>query len=144
MKHKTLFKRVKSLAGKKLLILLFMVPVSQYIYAQGSETNQDQPLNVVQDMPTFHGNLIKYLADSLKYPETERKANISGTVYITFVVEKDGSVTEVKVLRGAPNGSGLDAEAVRVVSAMPKWKPGRQNGSPVRVQFNLPIHFELK
>jgi protein TonB len=67
-----------------------------------------------------------------------------GTVYITFVVEKNGSVSNAKVLRGVSKGPGLDAEALRVISSMPAWTPGMQNGNIIRVQFNLPIHFLLR
>jgi protein TonB len=67
---------------------------------------------------------------------------VQGKVYVTFVVEVDGSITDVKVLRGI--GSGCDDEAVRVVKSMPKWVPGKQRGVPVRVQFNLPINFKLQ
>ena len=74
----------------------------------------------------------------------EREAGISGTVYITFVVEKDGSITGVNKLRGVANGPGCDKEAMRVVKSMPNWKAGKQNGREVRVQFNLPIKFSLR
>ena len=71
-----------------------------------------------------------------------KNAGISGKVYITFVVEKDGSITDVKVLRGI--GGGCDEEAVRVVQSMPRWSPGKQRGKPVRVQYNLPVRFTLQ
>jgi protein TonB len=70
-----------------------------------------------------------------------REAGIQGTVFVTFVVERDGNITDVRVLRGV--GGGLDEEAVRVVRNMPRWTPGRQRGQAVRVQFNLPIRFVL-
>jgi protein TonB len=70
-----------------------------------------------------------------------RESSIQGTVYVTFVVERDGSVTDVRVLRGI--GGGCDEEAIRVIKAMPKWNPGKQRGKPVRVQFNMPIKFTL-
>jgi TonB family protein len=75
---------------------------------------------IVQQMPKYPGDLYKFIGDSLKYPEKERDHNITGTVYITFVVEKDGAVTDVRVLKGVPNGPGLDAEAVRVISMLKK------------------------
>jgi len=71
-----------------------------------------------------------------------RESGIEGTVYVTFVVEKDGSITDVRVLRGI--GGGCDKEAIRVVKEMPKWDPGKQRGKPVRVQFNMPIRFTLQ
>lgn len=70
-----------------------------------------------------------------------RESGIQGTVYVTFVVERNGNVTDVRVLRGI--GGGCDEEAVRVIKAMPKWNPGKQRGKPVRVQFNMPIKFTL-
>ena len=71
-----------------------------------------------------------------------KDAGVQGIVYVTFVVEPDGNITNVKVLRGI--GAGCDDEALRVVKAMPKWKPGKQRGKSVRVQFNLPIRFTLR
>ena len=71
-----------------------------------------------------------------------KESGIQGMVYVTFVVERDGSITDVRVLRGI--GGGCDEEAIRVVSAMPKWTPGKQRGKPVRVQYNLPVRFTLQ
>jgi protein TonB len=71
-----------------------------------------------------------------------KESGIQGTVYVTFVVEKDGSITDVRVLRGI--GGGCDEEAVRVVKNSPKWSPGKQRGKPVRVQYNLPVKFILQ
>jgi TonB family protein len=124
-------------------------PSADFIVSLNTDRDKDKgdstsPFTIVQQMPKFKGDLNKYLSDSLRYPEVEREANISGRVYITFIVEKNGDVSNVKVLRGVPGGPGLDKEAVRVVSRMPAWNPGLQDGKPVRVQFNLPIQFELK
>jgi len=99
---------------------------------------------VVETMPSFPGGqeaLYKYLRENIKYPEEAKSKGVQGTVFITYIVEIDGSVTNVKVLRGI--GSGCDEESVRVVSAMPKWSPGKQRGVPVRVQFNLPVKYKL-
>ncbi|PKP33351.1 MAG: hypothetical protein CVU00_10805 [Bacteroidetes bacterium HGW-Bacteroidetes-17] len=84
---------------------------------------------------------LAFFAKNLKYPELARKAGVQGRVYVTFVIEKDGSLTDIKVIRGI--GSGCDQEAVRVIKLMPNWIPGKQRGKPVRVQFNLPIRFTL-
>ena len=108
------------------------------------DQNSNKIFTIVKQMPKFNGNLQQYLSDHIQYPEMEKEAGITGTVYVTFVVEKDGSITNVKVLRGVSGGADLDAEAVRVIKAMPKWSVGMQNGHPVRVQFNLPIRFELR
>ena len=100
---------------------------------------------VVESMPEFPGGeekIYEYLARNLEYPRQANEAGIQGKVFVTFVVESDGSITDIKVLRGI--GGGCDEEAVRVVQNMPKWIPGKQRGKPVRVHFNLPIKFTLK
>lgn len=84
---------------------------------------------------------LAFLNENLKYPEEARKAGVQGGVYVTFIVEKDGSLTDVKVVNGI--GYGCDEEAVRVIKMMPNWIPGKQRGKPVRVQFNLPFRFTL-
>ncbi len=99
---------------------------------------------VVKKMPSYPGGddaRLKFLAGNIKYPEAAIKNNIQGTVYLTFTVRDDGSVTDVKVLRGI--GGGCDEEALRVVKLMPKWNPGEEKGKPVDVIFNLPIKFAL-
>lgn len=85
--------------------------------------------------------MIAYIGKELEYPREAMDKGIQGTVYVTFVVETDGRIDGVKMLRGI--GSGCDEEAVRVVRGMPKWMPGRQRGKEVRVQYNLPIRFKL-
>ncbi len=97
----------------------------------------------VEVLPEFEGGMAglgAYLQKTLKYPEEARKNNIQGRVILSFVVEKDGSLTEIKVLRGI--GGGADEESVRVLSESPKWKPGIQNGRPVRVAYTMPIFFQ--
>ncbi len=109
------------------------------------DVEEQQIFQVVENMPEFPGGraaLMKYLATNIKYPPYAKEAGIQGRVFINFVVERDGSITAVKVLRGI--GGGCDEEAVRVVKAMPKWKPGMQRGKPVRVSFNLPVKFTLQ
>lgn len=98
----------------------------------------------VEENPSFPGGeeeLYKYLRENIKYPQLARENNIEGKVFVQFVVEKNGSISNVKILKDI--GSGCGAEAVRVVKAMPKWKPGKQRGSAVRAQFSLPISFKL-
>lgn len=100
---------------------------------------------VVEEQPGYPGGeeaRMKYLKESIRYPEEAKELGIQGRVFVTFVVEVDGSITDVRVLRGI--GGGCDEEAVRVVRGMPKWVPGKQRGVPVRVQFNLPIRFTLQ
>ena len=99
---------------------------------------------VVEQMPTFPGGdaaLMKYLAENIKYPVSAQKAKEQGRVVVQFIVEKDGAVTGVKTVRSVT--PALDAEAVRVIKAMPKWTPGKQGGQPVRVRYNVPVSFKL-
>lgn len=99
---------------------------------------------VVEEQPVYPGNdeaRIRFLQENIRYPETAVKNGIQGRVFVSFVVEKDGSLSNIRVLRGI--GGGCDEEAIRVVSLMPKWTPGRQRGEPVRVRFNVPIKFSL-
>lgn len=111
------------------------------------EVVEEAPLTFVQQMPTFPGGeakMMEYLQQNLKYPQVEKENGISGTCYVTFVVEKDGSITGAKIIRAVPGGPGCDKAALKVVNSMPKWAVGKQNGREVRVQFNLPIKFTLK
>ncbi len=102
----------------------------------------DKIFTIVQQQPKFPGDINKWLYDHMEYPEQAKDANIQGTVFMSFVVERDGSVTAIKVLRGVNNY--LDNEAKRVINEMPKWSPGQQNGHAVRVQYMVPIHFILR
>lgn len=109
--------------------------------------SEDQELTfvVVEKMPEFPGGsqaMMKYIGENIKYPALAQKNNIQGRVVCQFVIDKDGSVTEVEVVRTSGDIS-LDAEAVRVVSSMPKWAPGIQRGKAVRVKYTTPINFRL-
>ena len=107
-------------------------------------TDNDSVFNIVEKMPEFPGGteaMMKYVAQNVKYPEEAKEKGISGRVFVSFVIEKDGSVSNVEVLRGI--GGGCDEEAVRVVKSMPKWTPGMQKGKPVRVNYNMPFFFKL-
>ena len=109
---------------------------------EGSDPNK--AFDVVEEMPQFPGGaqaLMEYLAQNIKYPAEAEKAGIQGRVILTFVVDKDGSVIEPKVVRSVD--PLLDAEALRLISTMPKWVPGKQNGEVVRVKYTLPIQFAL-
>lgn len=102
-------------------------------------------LAAVQEQPDFPGGMAKmyeYLHKNTKYPDMEFDAGIQGKVYIEFVVERDGSVEDVKVRRGV--SPGLDKEALRAVRSMPKWSPGKMNGKAVKVRFTIPVDFKLK
>lgn len=109
------------------------------------EVAEMEIFTVVEAMPQFPGGdmaRMKFLQENIKYPQMARESGIQGTVYVTFVVEPNGSVSDVRVLRGI--GGGCDEEAIRVIKQMPSWEPGMQRGKPVRVQFNMPIKFTLQ
>ena len=100
---------------------------------------------VVEQMPSFPGGeaaLMQYLSKNIKYPPFAEENNIQGRVICTFVVERDGSVSDIRIARSVD--PSLDKEAIRVVSGMPKWIPGRQNGQSVRVKYTLPVTFRLQ
>ena len=100
---------------------------------------------VVEQQPEFPGGmtaLMKFLGDNIKYPVIAQENGIQGRVITNFVVERDGSISDVQVVRG--QDPSLDKEAVRVIKTMPKWKPGQQRGKPVRVRFTLPVVFRLQ
>ena len=108
-------------------------------------TTDDKIYEVCEQMPIFEGGdaaLLKYLRENLKYPDNTKDRGVQGRLVIGFIVEKDGSLTDVKVLR--PVDIDLDAEVLRLVKGMPKWIPGRHNGQRVRVRYLLPIHICLQ
>ncbi len=129
---------------------------------QSTEVNQDTKIDIpviepeegpaepeiftiVEEMPSFPGGdqaLLEYMAKNTKYPPLARENGLQGIVVVTFVVDEKGTINNVQVLRGI--GGGCDEEAIRVVKSMPAWKPGKQRGMPVRVQYNLPFRFTLR
>jgi len=120
------------------------IPTYTPVVFEEEEVAEAEIFTVVEESPSFPGGdaaRIKFLQENIKYPQIARESSIQGTVYVTFVVERTGKVTDVRVLRGI--GGGCDEEAVRVIKAMPNWQPGKQRGKPVRVQFNMPIKFTL-
>lgn len=133
---------------KKLLLMSLMamlglttVSAQKTVVAQKNQ----QVFDVVEQMPEYPGGiqaLLDYLMESVKYPEDAEKQKIEGRVIAIFVVETDGSISNVEVVK--PVFPSLDAEAVRVLSAMPKWTPGKQSGKAVRVKYTVPINFQLK
>ena len=109
------------------------------------EVVEQEVFTIVEEMPGYPGGdakMYEYLGKNIKYPQIARESSIQGRVFVNFVVEPDGSVTNVKVLRGI--GGGCDEEAMRVVKSMPKWKPGKQRGKAVRVSYTLPVVFKLQ
>ncbi len=111
------------------------------------KVEEEQPMNIamVEQKPEFNGGeaaMYKWLSENIVYPSAASEEGVQGRVVVEFVVGKDGSITNVRVLR--PRHPALDKEAVRVVKAMPKWIPGRNNGQPVKVTYTLPVTFKLQ
>ena len=108
------------------------------------EEDDEEFFMVVENMPEFPGGdlgLMKFIQKNVRYPAIAKEYNITGKVYVSFIVDKQGKVTNVKIVRGVDKN--LDAEALRVVSLLPKYKPGKQRGKAVRVMFTIPINFTL-
>jgi protein TonB len=133
---------------KKLIIMSLMAMFGLTIVSAQktvvAEKNQ-QVFDIVEQMPEYPGGLpalLDYLNQNVKYPEDAEKQKIEGRVLAVFVVETDGSISNVEVVK--PVFPSLDAEAVRVLAAMPKWTPGKQSGKLVRVKYTVPINFQLK
>ncbi len=109
------------------------------------EAEEAQVFFIVEEMPEFPGGeaaLRAFIAKSINYPVIAQENGIQGKVYVTFVVDKDGGISEAKIARGVD--ASLDKEALRVVNSLPKWKPGKQRGKPVRVSYTVPISFVLQ
>lgn len=138
---------------KVLLISIFLLVVMSgfaqkiqivEINADTAYDTEDPIFVVVEESPSYVGGdeaRLKFIKENIIYPEEARQKGIQGTVYVTFVIEKSGSLNDVKVLRGL--GGGLDEEAVRVVKMMPPWQAGKQRGKFQRVQYNMPVKFTL-
>ncbi len=134
---------------RTMIKILFAVPlmlILAFVFSCNNTVSEKSPdaFTVVEEMPVYKGGdeaRIKYLNENIRYPAEARKNGIEGRVFVTFIVEKDGKISNVELLRGI--GGGCDEEALRVISNMPQWEPGKQRGKPVRVQFNMPILFKL-
>ena len=128
-----------------LSVLAILFTINTTAMAQNKKTSNDKVFEKVEDMPEFPGGeqaMMDFVGKNVQYPKEAMEKEISGRVLVGFIVEKDGSVNEVKIVRGI--GGGCDEEAVRVVKAMPKWKPGKEKGKPVRVSYMMPIFFKLQ
>ncbi len=120
------------------------VSTSKGLSAVSSDKDVDKAYKVVEVMPEFpggNGAMMKYLKENLKYPEDAKKNGVQGTVVVRFVVKADGTVDEVKVMKGLE--SSLDSEAMRLVKSLPKFKPGTKGGEPVDVWYTLPVMFKI-
>ena len=123
---------------KMFLIMFFMAFVSVSAYSQ----SDDEVYIMVEKRAEFPGGqseMLKYIQDNRQYPDEAKENDVHGKVLVRFIVERDGTLSDVKVMRGI--GSGCDEEAVRVITSMPKWKPGEQGGKTVRTSLTLPATF---
>ena len=125
--------------------MVIVLKPQQVINAPATTDDGEEVYEVVEKMPKFPdggmSGLMKYLSANIRYPEAAHKAGTQGRVTVQFVVGKDGSIGDVSILRGVD--PALDAEAIRVISGMPKWKPGTQKGEPVNVKYTVPVMFRL-
>ena len=159
MKHKQTpilfagFKCLLFVVSALILLVIVIAPARASAQDKKGKTTQtrkdtatdDKVYEVCEQMPIFEGGdaaLLKYLRENLKYPDKTKDRGVQGRLVIGFIVEKDGSLTDVKVLRHVD--IALDAEALRVVKGMPKWIPGCQDEQLVRVRYNVPVSFRLK
>ena len=122
------------------------VVIDPPVEAPVEEEEEEVIFVVVESMPEFPGGqqaMMKYIAENIKYPVIAQENGIQGRVICQFVVEKDGKVSDIQVVRSSGEAS-LDKEAQRVINSMPRWKPGKQRGKPVRVKYTLPVNFRLQ
>jgi len=119
--------------------------VEDIVFEEAPEDEEvDEVFTIVEDQPEFPGGMkafYEYVGKKMKYPSQARRMGIEGRVYVEFIVDKDGSLSNVRAVKGI--GAGCDEEAVRVMKAVPRFKPGKQRGRPVRVKMVLPINFKL-
>ena len=135
----------------KLLLLALCLVFCSMSYAQDKQNGNavagkdaEYAVSELDSQPEFpNGNdgLVKYLSENINYPKKALKKNIMGKVYVQFVIDKTGKVTDVVAVRGVDKS--LDKEAVRVIKAMPSWKPGIKDGEPVKVKYTIPINFKF-
>ena len=156
---------MKKLLSKRILFGCVFFLFSILTFAQGQDVKQTQVFKIVEQMPEFNGaeisvtdastgeskivkiekgatGLFKYLSYTIKYPIEAEECGIQGRVICSFIVEKDGAITEVKVEKSVH--PALDKEACRVLGMMPKWKPGKQKGENIRVRYTVPVTFRLQ
>ena len=130
----------------KLIVLVVIATSTTTLCAQNEKVKkEDMVYRVVDQMPEYPGGkkaMRQFLADNIKYPAQAKKDEITGKVFVSFVIDKKGAVTQAKIEEGVDKS--LDKEALRVVKAMPKWTPGKHQGTPLKVQFTAPIMFALK
>jgi protein TonB len=133
------------------MILAMIILTNKRIQAQNNNVDSNTVKKssftcymIVEEIPSYPGGdeaRIKFIQDNLQYPIVAKQNNIQGTVYVKFMVEANGTISDINILKGI--GGGCDEEALRVVKIMPKWLPGSQNGKPTKIYFNMPIIFKL-
>lgn len=138
---------------KPVLSIFTVMLLSNLLSAQNSksfstkaDSVRNETFTYVDLMPEFpggQGRMLRFINQNLKYPETEMKNKIEGTVFLQFIVLKSGKIFDIKVLGSIPNSIALEKEAIRVIKTMPDWIPGIQNGDFVNVEYNLPIIFKI-
>ena len=133
----------------KVIVLIALMAAFGFSTASAQKTvvsqKNEKVFDIVEQMPEYPGGmqaLFEFLSQNIKYPEDAQKQKVEGRVIATFVVETDGSISNIEVVK--PAFPSLDAEAVRVIQAMPNWTPGKQSGKVVRVKYTIPINFSLK
>ncbi len=138
-----------SLKSKIANKIIFKYCPNKFYFAKNEDGSIDSTIHfytIIEQMPEFPGGangLINYIQENFRYPTESRLNNVMGTVYLTFIILADGTITRVKIKRGIPGGEDLEQEAIRLVKSMPNWIPGKQNGKFVNVQFQLPIKCQL-
>lgn len=121
--------------------MFFMAFVSANAYSQ-SDDSDNAVYSMVDERAQFPGGqneMLKYLQENLQYPEAAKANNVHGRVFVKFIVERDGSLSDIKVMKGL--GNGCDEEAIRLIQSMPKWKPGKNKGKEVRTSMTVPVNF---
>ena len=131
---------------KRLALLLSAILLTNMAFCQEEKkvSVDDEVFVVVEEQAEFPGGMeamYAYIVKNLKYPEAAKEKGIEGRVFVSFIIEKDGSISNILIKRAI--GGGCEEAAVEMIKNMPKWKPAKQRGKPVRCQFTLPIKFEL-
>ena len=135
----------KQIAFLVLFLTIIINCYGQELAKPNDTTSGREVFIIVEEMPEFPGGeqaRQKFLAQNIRYPSEAKEKNIEGTVYTSFIIEVDGTISNIQTIKGI--GFGLDEEVVRVLKLMPVWRPGKQKGVPVRVKINLPVKFSLK
>ncbi len=141
-----LISTIKNLIHTPLFLLIALLSLESKAQQTTQMESDTQLYTKVEEMPEFSGGyeaLIKNLNTNIKYPEEARKMGLEGKVFVQFVVTKTGTIQNIKVIRGIEDGEALEKEAIRVMQAMPNWKPGKMDGKAINTSLTLPISFKL-